>query len=162
MEISPQSRLDGIVAMMEATFPLCASLAKRWMRNTVDQDSPVAHRTLCPIFSIVPMAPSPQAPILSTQMGAKLQVDVNEEYLRILSDSAVHATSPGPEVAWFLWLRAIVSLQVKSHKRGRPSSHGIKDVPSGRFPSSLATPTGSKTAGIPPETRALRIVSLAD
>ena len=37
MEISPQSRLDGIVAMMEATFPLCTSMAKRWMRNTVDR-----------------------------------------------------------------------------------------------------------------------------
>ena len=70
--------------------------------------------------------------------------------MHILSDSAVHAASPGPEVACSIWLGAIVSLHVKSRKRGWPSSLGISDMPSGCFPSSLDTPTSSKTAGVLP------------
>ena len=55
---------------------------------------------------------------------------------------------------------ARVSEQVKSQTSGKPLLHGIKVMPSGLFPSSRHAPTGSRTAGTPPDTKAKRIISL--
>ena len=55
---------------------------------------------------------------------------------------------------------ARVSEQVKSQTSGKPLIHGIKVMPSGLLPLSKHMPTGSRTAGTPPDTKARRIVSL--
>ena len=51
-----------------------------------------------------------------------------------------------------------MSEQVKSQSKGKPHDQGINDMPSGLLPSLRHTPTGSKTAGTPPDTSE-RIVS---
>jgi len=43
---------------------------------------------------------------------------------------------------------ASVSATVTSHIRQHPLLHGMRVIPSGRFPSDLASPDGSLTAGI--------------
>ena len=53
-----------------------------------------------------------------------------------------------------------VSEQVKSQSSGKPCLQGIKDMPSGLLPSLRHTPTGSKTVGTPPDTKAQQTVSL--
>ncbi|KAI8428663.1 hypothetical protein MSG28_007393 [Choristoneura fumiferana] len=46
-----------------------------------------------------------------------------------------------------MWDCAKVSTHVASHTRALPSFHGTRVAPSGRLPSSLAMPTGSRIAG---------------
>jgi len=79
---------------------------------------------------------------------------VKEEYFLILADSAEFANLLAPLEEVDTLDGARVSEQVKSQSNGKPYLQGIKDMPSGLLPSSRHTPTGSKTAGTPPDTRA--------
>ena len=50
---------------------------------------------------------------------------------------------------------------VTSHRRGLPLCHGIRDNPSGRFPSCLFRPDGFLTAGTSAALMALKIMLLS-
>ena len=68
--------------------------------------------------------------------------------LPLLRFSLCCYTNPGPLSAVERYDGAKVSLHVASHTRSFPSFQGTIEIPSGLLPSDLATPEGSKRAGI--------------
>ena len=70
--------------------------------------------------------------------------------------------SPAPVAAMSTYDPASVLATVTSHRRGLPLCHGIRDNPSGRFPSCLFRPDGgSLTAGTSAALMARKIMSLS-
>ena len=91
---------------------------------------------------------APNTPRDSHAMGTKKYLAPREEYFFLFRDSASAATNPGPLSAVERYDGAKVSLHVASHTRSFPSFQGTIEIPSGLLPSDLATPEGSKRAGI--------------
>ena len=106
-----------------------------------------------PRFAPMNVHKNPKPPRVSTQRKEKLTEAVRVEYFFSFAISAEFTSqlAPPEEVAFE---GARVSEQVKSKMRGKPLHLGMKDVPSGLFSSSRHIPTGSKTAGTPPDTKA--------
>src|SRR5208282_310003 len=106
------------------------------------------------------VASSPSGPSVSTATGVKLYNAASDWYFVVFRVSASLATTPEPRTAWFKWLAASVSGQVKSQTRQRPWAQGRTVRPSGRFPSSRHSEVGSSIAGIFADVRARLMRSL--
>jgi hypothetical protein len=69
-------------------------------------------------------------------------------YLVDFDVSALKAAEPACMEVVGRWDRASVSGEVTSHVTQRPRAQGIRDTPSGRFPSERQRPVGSFVDGI--------------
>ena len=82
------------------------------------------------------------------------------EYLAFFRISAASAPAPGAKEHGIKFESAYVATMVASQTRQRPSFHGKRVIPSGRFPSPLFMPVGSRDEGTPHRMRALFTTSL--
>ena len=88
-------------------------------------------------------------PIVSTAIGSNWCASARAAYLRRLRSSALFAAMPASIADLFRCTPAKVSTHVQSHTKLLPPLKGKTVIPSGRDPSPLSNPGGSKTDGRP-------------
>ena len=82
-------------------------------------------------------------------------------YFAILFVAALFAAAPALSAVSQMWDAEYISGTVTSHERGFPRFQGMRDAPSGLFPSDRERPIGSLLAGIWALFTALQIRSLS-
>ena len=102
----------------------------------------------------------PNTPVVSTAMGSNKYLLPRASYFLHFLSSAPRAALPADTANPYMWEAAKVSMQVASQHRHFPLENGNTEMPSGRLPSPLSTPTGSSTEGMPALYNALLITSL--
>ena len=120
-----------------------------WKRKNVEFLSPVLASILVPKSFKKLIALAPHDPAVSQATGTKWYLFSNSAYFLSFSFSASSAAAAPFKYVWLIFDAAKVSLQVKSHINERPLAHGQIESPSGRLPSALQRPVGSKMDGIP-------------
>ena len=94
------------------------------------------------------MASVPHTPRVSIANGTNRLAVERSMYFVLFLFSAATAAAPAAKEVWLTCDGASMSGQVKSHTKGRPLVQGVSVMPSGRFPSFLSNPVGSKIVGV--------------
>ena len=102
---------------------------------------------------------SPYTPIVSTTIGSNWCASARAAYLRRLRSSALFVAVKASIADLFRCTSAKVSTHVQYQTKLLPPLNGKTDIPSGRDPSPLSNPGGSKTDGMPAFWSALLITS---
>src|SRR6218665_3032553 len=98
-------------------------------------------------------------PRVSKAKGTKHYAGKIAVYLADFLSAAISAAVPAASADMARYDSARVSMTVASQAKHLPPSHGIRVVPSGRFPSDLTRPTGSLVAGKPALIRSRQVLS---
>ena len=146
--------MEGRLIKVHRKLAFWTAIEMRWKRKAPDRGSPVRRAIRRPSSRMKLRLSSAHAPRVSIATGTKMKFWEMSRYLSTFLRKALAAASPGAMLEASTLLAAQVSVQVKSHTRARPRSHGINVIPSGRFPSERQRPGGSVTAGKPAEPRA--------
>ena len=142
-------------ALPRATAKL--SLCRSQARSLLSSDSAAIRR---PSSARNVLVVQPMTPVVSTAAGWNMNLSVKLVYFCSLFVSARLAAYPGCRAVWRMLLAAKVSLQVASHTNDLPCLYGKTVIPSGRRPSPLSRPGGSRLDGMPAVVRARLMMSL--
>ena len=130
----------------------------RWNRYCISKGSSVTSLIFLPSSAI--NASRFQGPAVSITIGMKWCVVVRLLYLAILLVAALFAAASTFSAVSSMWDVAYVSGTVTFHARGFLFFQGMRDAPSGLFPSDSETPIDSLVAGILALFTAVQIKSL--
>ena len=150
---------DLAVASTEAAFPRATATETRWYSHAVSRLSPVRAVSLRPSSFTSSAAAGPTTPAVSTAKGTKMYLSQREAYRARLRSSAPRAALPGSKADWITAVAEKVSEQVASHTKLFPLLYGNSVSPSGRRPSPLSSPAGSRTLSSPAPQSARRSTS---
>ena len=121
--------------------------------------SPVTSTRRRPIALKMAPVDSPYTPIVSTAISSNWCASARAAYLRCLRSSALFAAVPTSIADLLRCTPAKVSTHVQSQTKLLPPLNGKTVIPSGRDPTPLSNPGGSKTDGRPAFWSALLITS---
>ena len=107
----------------------------------------------------ITLVDSPYTPIISTAIGFNWCASARAAYLRRFRSSALFAAMPASLADLFRCTPTKVSTHVQSQTKLLPPLNGKTVIQSGRDPSPLSNPGGSKTDGRPAFWRALLTTS---
>ena len=130
-------------------------------KNAVDRGSPVIAAMRLPISDDRAYASFPHTPRVSIAKGTQEFATESSAYLVRFLFSAAIAADPAIKEVWRTCDGARVSGQVKSQTKALPLDQGIIVTPSGRFPSPLSIPVGSRMVGVFALRNARAMTSLA-
>ena len=149
---------------MQYALPLAMAMLRRCFSHDVSLASPVSSVILRPSSVRNTLVLLPITPVVSTDTGWKRCLSVRFLYFSSFERSAWLAAWAGFKAQCTTWVGAKVSAHVdsivESHTRGFPFVIGMTVRPSGRRPSPLSRPGGSKLEGMPAVVSDLLIMSL--
>ena len=119
----------------------------RWHRYCVSKGFSVTSVIFFPSSAINSDASAFQGPAVSIAIGMKWCVVARLLYLAILLVTTLFAAGSAFPAVSPMWDAAYVSGTVTSHARGFPHLKGMRDAPSGLFPSDRERPIGSLESG---------------
>lgn len=148
MSRANEAESADIASKILAQLPRCISALMRWRSHLPDLGSWEESSSRLPRTRRNSRADSPGCPSVSMARGTNSNVDLSSSvYLSRLRRSASVETPLGERAAIVVQLGARGFGHVKSQTRRRPEFHGTSDIPSGRLPSLLHKPDGSRRAG---------------
>ena len=148
-EMSAERTAEGNVPKTDNALPLWTATSILCLKKKPERESLVYSTRRRPRDVMSFVAPGPKEPNVSTATRMKAWECRSSEYFTIFRLSATDAAAPARKIVLGKCEGASVSGQVKSHSKGLPWDQGIRVEPSGRLPSPLIRPGGSKRAEIP-------------
>ena len=123
--------------------------------------SPEELRSLDPSSYMTREVDLPHSPVVSKANDSKRYASGSCAYFLLFRSSASDAALPACIADLMMLEGAKVSVTVASHTRHFPRLYGRRVIPSGRLPSPLFSPVGSRVDGTPHDERALLTMSLS-
>ena len=120
-----------------------------WRNHTASKGSPDASITFLSNSSTKLLVEGPQQPVVSNSTVWKWKLPTKPWYLRLFNISVDFALNPDSMELAILWDLEKASTTVASQTKRFPCFQGKVVMPSGRRPSLLSSPNGSRMLGKP-------------
>ena len=120
-----------------------------WRNHTASKGFPDASITFLPNSSTKLLVEGLQQPVVSNATGWKWKLPTKPWYLRLFNISAAFALDPDSMKLAIMWDLEKASTTVASQTKHFPCFQGKVVMPSGRRPSLLSSPDGSRMLGKP-------------